>query len=393
MSMETAMAEHTPTTANSGTEASVDFEREKWRAEMALRERELALKEREGSLFKSPIVVSAIAVFVGLLSNAVSDWITKDRRLAEETRQREAALLVKAFEHNDPNVVMAKLNLLNLTGMISDTNELAKKLVGQEYTEVESKIKSLPSETLRQYQAALIQKAVEADDVDKVLRKLKLLDEANLIPDYDKVRRVYATLSTVAALPVPQATSSAAFPRSIADAPTSTVASASTPAATTPTTARPTTATPTTATATATATPTPTTPEESGTQAASCATATKSLEGWIFLGGIDGSLKRWVVSDSGTRSIEFETPELNAGPGFKIDDPLTKAVMGQCLHTKTAKFLRGEGVDGRRLQAAIKQTLPSGTRLRIVGIDSLGRDDASSARNPVLWARVEILSD
>ena len=95
---------------------------------------------------KVPIVVSAIAVFVGLFSNAVSDWITKDRRLAEETRQREAALLVKAFEHNDPNVVMAKLNLLNLTGMISDANELAKKLAGQEYTEIESKIKSLPSE-------------------------------------------------------------------------------------------------------------------------------------------------------------------------------------------------------------------------------------------------------
>jgi len=179
--MEARMAEHAPSTADSGTEAS-DFEREKWRAEMALRERELALKEREGSLFKSPIVVSAIAVFVGLLSNAISDWVTKDRRLAEETRQREAALLVKAFEHNDPNVVMAKLNLLNLTGMISDTNELAKKLVGQEYTEVESKIKSLPSETLRQYQAALIQKAIEHDDVDKVLRKLKLLDEANSFP-------------------------------------------------------------------------------------------------------------------------------------------------------------------------------------------------------------------
>src|SRR5215210_5026497 len=130
------MVEHLPTTAEPA--ASVDFEREKWRAEMALRERELALKEREGSLFKSPIVVSAIAVFVGLLSNAVSDWITKDRRLAEETRQREAALM---------------------------------------------------------------EKAIENDDLDKVLRKLKLLDEANLIPDYDKVRKVYATLSTMAVLP------------------------------------------------------------------------------------------------------------------------------------------------------------------------------------------------
>ena len=372
------MAEH---------EASDDFEREKWRAEMALKERELALKEREGSLFKSPIVVSAIAVFVGLFSNAVSDWITKDRRLAEETRQREAALLVKAFEHNDPNVVMAKLNLLNLTGMISDANELAKKLAGQEYTEIESKIKSLPSESLRQYQAALIQKAIENDDLDKGLRKLKLLDEANLIPDYDKVRKVYATLSTMAVLPVTPSTSPAASVSSVAGTPTSTPVSASTPAPVTPTIAAPTTATPRTATATATP------PTGSGTQAAPCATATKSSEGWIFLGGIDGNLKQWVVSDSGTRSIEFESPELNAGPGFKVEESLTQAVKGQCLHTKTAKFLRGDGIDGRRLQSAIKQTLPSGARLRVVGIDAVGRDDASSARNPVLWARVEILAD
>jgi hypothetical protein len=62
----------------------------------ALHERELTPKEREGSL----------------LSNAVSDWITKDRRLAEETRQREAALLVKAFEYNNPNVVWAKAEVL-----------------------------------------------------------------------------------------------------------------------------------------------------------------------------------------------------------------------------------------------------------------------------------------
>ncbi|MBI2741499.1 MAG: hypothetical protein HYX38_33810 [Rhodospirillales bacterium] len=345
-----------------------DFEREKWRAEMALRERELALKEREGSLFKSPIVVSAIAVFVGLLSNAVSDWITKDRRLAEETRQREAALLVKAFEHNDPNVVMAKLNLLNLTGMISDTNELARKLAGQDYTEIESKIKSLPSESLRQYQAALIQKAMENDDVDKVLRKLKLLDEASLIPDYDKVRRAYATLGTVAGLPMTASTASAsttAVPIATASSTSTATAATSAAAASSPTT----------------------------TSAAPCAAATKSMEGWIFLGGIDVSLKKWVVSDSGTRSIDFETPELNAGSSFKVEEPLTKVVMNQCLRTKTAKFLRGDGIDGRRLQSAIKHTLPSGTRLRVVAIDAVGRDDASSARNPVLWARVEVLSD
>jgi hypothetical protein len=228
----------------------------------------MTLKEREGSLFKSPIVVSAIAVFVGLLSNAVSDWITKDRRLAEETRQREAALLVKAFEHNDPNVVMAKLNLLNLTGMISDANELAKKLAGQEYTETESKIKSLPSESLRQYQAALILKAIENDDLDKVLRKLKLLDEANLIPDYDKVRKVYATLSTMAVLPVTQPTSAVASVPSVAGTPTSTGVSAPTPAPTTPTITAP---TPTTAA------PTATTPTGSGAQAAPCATAAAAM--------------------------------------------------------------------------------------------------------------------
>jgi len=363
------MTEHVPNAADPDD----DFERAKWRAEMDLKERELALKEREGSLFKSPIVVSAIAVFVGLLSNAISDWITKDRRLAEETRQREAALLVKAFEHNDPNVVMAKLSLLNLTGMISDTNEVARRLVGQEYTEVENRIKSLPSESLRQYQAALIQKAVEADDVDKVLRKLKLLDEANLIPDYD-FRKVYAALSTVAALPAAHVASTAVV------APVSPAASTS-PASATATAVAP------------TPTPSPTTPAEPNTQAGSCATATKSSEGWIFLGGIDGTLKQWVVSDSGTRSIAFESAELNAGPNFKAEAQLTRAVIGQCLQTRTAKFMRGDGVDGRRLQAAVKQTLPAGTRLRVVGVDFAGRDESTSARNPVLWARVEVLAD
>ena len=367
------MAEHTPSNADG---ASVDFEREKWRADMALRERELALKEREGSLFKSPIVVSAIAVFVGLLSNAVSDWITKDRRLAEETRQREAALLVKAFEHNDPNVVMAKLNLLNLTGMISDANELAKKLAGQEYTEIESKIKSLPSESLRQYQAALIQKAIENDDLDKVLRKLKLLDEANLIPDYDKVRRVYATLSTMAALPATPSTSTVVCHFDAGADHADNRRADNRRADTGHGSCR-----------------SPRRPTGSGPQAASCATAAKSAEGWIFLGGIDASLKKWVVSDSGTRSIEFELPELNAGQGFKVEEALTQAVKGQCLQTRTAKFLRGDGIDGRRLQSAIKQTLPAGTRLRVVGVNSLGRDDASSVRNPVLWARVEVLAD
>ena len=54
---------------------------------------------------------------------------------------------------------------------------------------------------------------------------------------------------------------------------------------------------------------------------------------------------------------------------------------------------RGDGIDGRRLQSAIKQTLPAGTRLRVLEVDFLGRDDASSARNPVLWAKVEVLTD
>ena len=352
---------------------------------MALRERELALKEREGSLFKSPIVVSAIAVFVGLFSNAVSDWITKDRRLAEETRQREAALLVKAFEHNDPNVVMAKLNLLNLTGMISDANELAKKLAGQEYTEIESKIKSLPSEI-----ASTVSGGVDPKG-DRERRPRQGAEEAEAPgrgQPHSRLRQGSQSLcnaqhdgrASCDAIDI-----AGGVPASVAGAPTSTAVSASTPAADhadnrcadTPTTAA----------------PTATTPTGSGTQAATCATATKSSEGWIFLGGIDGSLKQWVVSDSGTRSIEFESPELNAGPGFKVEEPLTQAVKGQCLHTKTAKFLRGDGIDGRRLQSAIKQTLPSGTRLRVVGIDSLGRDDASSARNPVLWARVEVLAD
>ena len=119
-----------------------------------------------------------------VLSNAVSDWITKDG-LAEETRQREAALLVKAFEHNDPNVVMAKLNLLNLTGMISDatSGEEARRAGVHGDREQDQKPAIGVASTVS---GGADPKAIENDDLDKVLRKLKLLDEANLIPDYDR---------------------------------------------------------------------------------------------------------------------------------------------------------------------------------------------------------------
>jgi hypothetical protein len=363
-----------------GEDGAETFERQKWREEFELKKRELALKEREGSLFKSPLVVSAMAVFVGLFSNAVSDWITKDRRLAEETRQREAALLVKAFEHNDPAVVVSKLNLLQLTGMISQSNDPIKKL-GADYAEIDSKIRSLPSETLRQYQAALIQKAVENDDLEKVLRKLKFLDEASLIPDYDRLRKVFPRSDAVPdAAPQPRpprvmagqnAPSPIPVPPGISGAPVPPMAAATT---TSPSSTQ-------TSPAADTCAPAPRLPSDKA-----------ATEGWIYLGVVTAAQDRWIASDSGTRSIEFEKSELNDGARFKADGPLPKALAQQCLRNLTPKFLRGEGGEGRRLQSTVKSTLPPGARLRIVRIDSTGRDEASSDRNPVLWAKVEVIS-
>ena len=57
-----------------------------------------------------------------------------------------------------------------------------------------------------------------------------------------------------------------------------------------------------------------------------------------------------------------------------------------------AKYLRDD-VPGFKVRAPVKLTLSEGSRLRIIGTDATAIDEPTTNRYPVVWAKVEVLSD
>jgi hypothetical protein len=113
-----------------------------------------------------------------------------------------------------------------------------------------------------------------------------------------------------------------------------------------------------------------------------------SSGGWLYLGRTNEQKSAWVPTESGSESIQYDDA------GLMKDDPdLVKKLKDQCLSILTAKFLREEGEPGKRVNARVRRTIPTGTRLRIVEVDDTGRDEKSQRKYPVVWARVVLLSE
>lgn len=381
-----------------------ELERRKWEKEADFREREIKLKERElgikeaetrPSIFKNTLFLSVAAAVVGLVAHTAGDFGTKWMQSDDENRRQQESLIQKAMEHEDPMRVIAKLKLLNEAGLIPDYSKSVKKLTdddrGAQYFAFN------PPNSGRQYQAALIEKAIENDDLGRVLKKLQLLDDADLIPDYSKSSKIRDILKVLrdppAVIPVgvPAATGSGAPPPLPLPVPAPVAPTAAAaphlplPAAipVPPPTPLPT-AVPPSPAPMAAATPSPAAPPDT------CAGATVNLAapgGWLFLGRMNKDKSEWVPSDSGTRSVRFEAdlPER--------DKDLVQKLQNQCLRTLAAKYLRDDGAPGQKVHAQVKRTLPTRSRVRIVEVDAEGIDEPTNNKYPVVWARVEVLRD
>ena len=162
------------------------FEHKKWETEIAFRERELKLKEDESrpSLFKNALFVSVAAALIGLLIHSASEfgmqWIQHD----ENARREQTALITKALENDDPHRAIKRLKLLSEMTLIPDFKKLVETL------DSDPDNARFSADNGRQYQAALIQQAIVNDDLDKVMRKLLLLDDAGLIPDLERTSKL-----------------------------------------------------------------------------------------------------------------------------------------------------------------------------------------------------------
>jgi hypothetical protein len=110
--------------------------------------------------------------------------------------------------------------------------------------------------------------------------------------------------------------------------------------------------------------------------------------GWLYLGRTNEQKSAWMPTENGSQSIQYDDGAL-----MKEAPDLVKKLKDQCLSILTAKFLREEGEPGKRVNAKVKRAIPTGTRLRIVEVDDLGRDEKSQHKYPVVWARVVVLGE
>jgi hypothetical protein len=78
-------------------QSALEFEREKWRGEYELREREIKVKEREASRsrWSSPLVLALLAAAIGAFGNAVAMWLNGRAQHDLETTKAEQARVLE----------------------------------------------------------------------------------------------------------------------------------------------------------------------------------------------------------------------------------------------------------------------------------------------------------
>jgi hypothetical protein len=119
------------------------FDRERWSAEISLREREVAVKEREQqtredaldhqrdesrrSGWRNPLVLALIAAAVAALGNAVVVLINGTLQRQLEDRKAEQLRILEMIKTADPDAAARNLEFLLKAGLVQDS-ELANRI-------------------------------------------------------------------------------------------------------------------------------------------------------------------------------------------------------------------------------------------------------------------------
>jgi poly(3-hydroxybutyrate) depolymerase len=125
---------------SSADAAKLEFEREKWAAEVALRTRELEIREREQhrSRWSNPLVLAILAAAVAAFGNLAVSWLNGSQQLtaqqqsnraqeALEAFKADSARLLEMIKTHDPDKAAENLSFLLEAGLI--TNENTRKLL------------------------------------------------------------------------------------------------------------------------------------------------------------------------------------------------------------------------------------------------------------------------
>src|SRR5262245_51656519 len=101
-----------------------DFEREKWRADLDMRSREIALKEGEqaSSKWRSPITVAILAAAAAAVGNAVVAIINGTQQVSVENSKAESARILEMIKTGNPETAAGNLDFLLKSGLIADSD-------------------------------------------------------------------------------------------------------------------------------------------------------------------------------------------------------------------------------------------------------------------------------
>src|SRR5262245_36257538 len=133
--------------------ASLEFEREKWRADLELRQREIALKEREqanreaetelkrveqaSSKWRSPLVVAIFAAAVAAAGNALVAYLNANSQRDLEGRKQEAEIalersksesirILEMIKTGDTEKAASNLEFLLKSGLVAEPERVTK---------------------------------------------------------------------------------------------------------------------------------------------------------------------------------------------------------------------------------------------------------------------------
>jgi hypothetical protein len=112
-----------------------EWEKVKWRDELALREREIALKEAELELrrkehavagWRSPLVVAVLAAALGAAGNAVVSYTNASLERQLEDQKSEQQRLLEVIKTGDPDSAAENLEFLLDAGLITEPARVTK---------------------------------------------------------------------------------------------------------------------------------------------------------------------------------------------------------------------------------------------------------------------------
>jgi hypothetical protein len=105
-----------------------EFDREKWRADLEMRGREVAVKEHEqaSSKWRSPLVVAILAAAGAAFGNGIVAVVNGTQQISLENSKAESTRILEMIKTGDSEAAARNLDFLLHSGLITDPNRIEK---------------------------------------------------------------------------------------------------------------------------------------------------------------------------------------------------------------------------------------------------------------------------